>query len=360
MRVGKIICKMYMVRNLSLLRTFSGRATNLLSVTRNFSSSVPHRVASGGASSAAQTHLSNQGRASPSSHANAAFLSVVGSVHAPRGKSGASGSAPDAWSQAVASASGPDAPLKTMAAYRRILGNANAFKEGDRTVGVASLTEESRREARELLGRTTLGTVDAHPVFTDEQFLLCNEVDETVRAAMRDWSLNDLKRFVLSASHDEVQAAMKGLSSDVIGCLVRLMTNEELIALGSRIFNVVPGTQIGAKGYLGARIQPNSPTDLPEDIIWQCFSGFSYAVGDVMLGTNPVSSDPASVARVELALKDVIHTFGLQDTLPHCVLAHIDVQAEAEKAHPGATALWFQSIAGSDVQTYKNILILLI
>ncbi len=34
--------------------------------------------------------------------------------------------------------------------------------------------------------------------------------------------------------------------------------------------------------------------------------------------------------------------------MPHCVLSHIDVQAEVERERPGSTALWFQSIAGSD------------
>ena len=54
--------------------------------------------------------------------------------------------------------------------------------------------------------------------------------------------------------------------------------------------------EIGAKGYLGARVQPNSPTDDVDDIRWQVFDGWSYAVGDVVLGTNPVSSD-AGVGR---------------------------------------------------------------
>ncbi len=110
----------------------------------------------------------------------------------------------------------------------------------------------------------------------------------------------------------------------------------------------MPGSQIGAKGYLGARIQPNSPTDNVADIQWQVFDGWSYAVGDVVLGTNPVSSDPNSVAAIERTLHDLLMTFDLVNVLPHCVLSHIDVQAEAEKLLPGGTGVWFQSIAGSD------------
>ena len=84
------------------------------------------------------------------------------------------------------------------------------------------------------------------------------------------------------------------------------------------------------------------------DIQWQVLNGWAFAVGDVLLGTNPVSSEPESVVAVERALKQLLEVFELTDVLPHCVLAHIDVQAEVERREPGSTALWFQSIAGSD------------
>ena len=132
---------------------------------------------------------------------------------------------------------------------------------------------------------------------------------------------------------------MPGLSSDVIACVVKLMSNDDLIAVGRKVFNPLPGSNIGASGYMGARIQPNSPTDDPEDIVMQVLDGWSYAVGDVVLGTNPVSSDVDQVAAIELALRDLLATFELEDVLPHCVLAHVDVQAQVEEKFPGSTAL---------------------
>jgi ethanolamine ammonia-lyase large subunit len=99
---------------------------------------------------------------------------------------------------------------------------------------------------------------------------------------------------------------------------------------------------------MGARIQPNSPTDAPEDIVWQVFNGWSYATGDVVVGTNPVSDSIENILAIQNALKDVIITFGLQDVIPWCVLAHIDKQHEVELKNPGSTALWFQSLAGVD------------
>lgn len=141
---------------------------------------------------------------------------------------------------------------------------------------------------------------------------------------------------------------MPGLSSDVIACLVKLMSNDELTAVGQKVFNPLPDSNIGAKGYMSARVQPNSPTDHIDDIVWQVFSAWSYAVGDLVLGTNPVSSTVESVSAIELALYDLITTFNLEDTLPNCVLSHIDVQAQAEALHPGTTGIWFQSLAGTD------------
>ena len=78
------------------------------------------------------------------------------------------------------------------------------------------------------------------------------------------------------------------------------------------------------------------------------FDGFSYATGDIVIGTNPVDSQVESVATVEKALKDVVDTFKLQDIVPWCVLSHIDVQAEVANKYPGSVATMFQSLAGTD------------
>ncbi len=232
--------------------------------------------------------------------------------------------------------------------YRRMVGAANPFKEGDGIVGVAAPDEAIRQLARRLLSRTSLGRIDAHPLFEDDLYRRTLEArDAEATARTIGWTLGQLHGFLLSASEEEIKAVRPGLSSDVIACVVKLMSNDELATVGRKIWNPLPGSHIGARGYLGARIQPNSPTDNVDDIVWQVFDGWSYGVGDVVLGTNPVSSDPESVARVEAALHDLVATFGLESVLPHCVLSHIDIQAEVEKAHAGTTGVWFQSLAGS-------------
>ncbi len=230
--------------------------------------------------------------------------------------------------------------------YRQILGAANAFKEGDLTLGIAAASEDSRSNARILLSQTKVGDLNTHIIFEDDIWKLIRNTT-SLNPELEQMTMGDLKQFVLTKSDEDIKAFIPGLTSDVIGCLVKLMSNEELIRVGQKVFNPLPNSKIGSKGYMSARIQPNSPTDNIEDITWQVFDAWSYGVGDLLLGTNPVSSEPASVAKIEAALFDIIATFDLQEILPNCVLSHIDVQAQVEEKQPGTTGVWFQSLAGT-------------
>jgi len=233
--------------------------------------------------------------------------------------------------------------------FRQMLGAANEFKEGDEIIGVAAINPTARKYSRQLLCHTTIQQIDSHPQQSDDLFELINAaIESAVQQEIAAWTIGDLKKYLLQEPESAIHEIRRGLSSDVIACVVRLMTNDELTSVGSKVFNPLPGSRIGAKGYMGARIQPNSPTDHPDDIRWQVFNAFAFAVGDVLVGTNPVSSEADSVIAVQQVLQDLLVTFGINDVLPHCVLSHIDIQAEAERTVPGSTELWFQSIAGND------------
>jgi ethanolamine ammonia-lyase large subunit len=233
--------------------------------------------------------------------------------------------------------------------YQQVIGAANTYKEGDEAVGVAASDDASRQNARALLANTKVGDLHDNPLFVDnQQKLIWATTDAAKLKQVRAWTMGQLKEFILTSSEPEIKAMMGGLNSDVIACVTKICSNDELIAIGQKVFNPLPGRMVGARGYMGARIQPNSPTDNIDDIVWQTFDAFSYAVGDVVIGTNPVDSELDNITNVEKGLRDVVHTFGLEDVIPWCVLSHIDVQAEVEKKHPGVTALWFQSLAGVD------------
>lgn len=230
--------------------------------------------------------------------------------------------------------------------FRKILGAANEFKEGDEALGVAANGPEEQQQARELILHTSLADFHQHIIFQDDlQALILQTTEENEE--IQSWTFGTLKKFILSKPEEEIKAIMPALSSDVIACLVKTMSNEELIMVGQKIFNPLPNSKIGSKGYMSARIQPNSPTDHVDDISWQVFDAWSYAVGDLLLGTNPVSSEVESVAKIEATLLDILRTFELEQTMPNCVLAHIDVQAAVEEQQPSTTGIWFQSLAGT-------------
>ncbi len=230
--------------------------------------------------------------------------------------------------------------------YKRIVGAAAPFKEGDEKIGLAAADSSTREQARQLLANTEIWKMHQTPLYKDNvQAYIWKTVDLAQYEKVKDWTLKDLKKFLLNNSEKKIKSIMFGLNSDVIANVTKLMSNEELIKIGQKVFNPLPNSTIGAKGYLSARIQPNSPTDHPRDIQWQVFDGFSYSVGDIVLGTNPVDSTVNNITRIEYALKDIRDTFNL-DFFPHCVLSHIDVQHDVEQTNPGSTAIWFQSLAG--------------
>ena len=233
--------------------------------------------------------------------------------------------------------------------YRQIIGAANAFKEGDQAIGVGADDNTSRENSRKLLANTKIKDITEHPLLNDSLYkFIAKSVDAAQYEKIKDWTMGQMKTFLLTKPEAEIKAVMYGMNSEVVGCLPKLMSNQELIAVDKKIFNPLPGTKIGAKGYLSARIQPNSPTDDPEEIVWQTFDGFSYAVGDLVIGTNPVDGTKENVMKVEEALKDVVEAFKLKGIIPWCVLSHVDVQGAIFKEKPELVDFMFQSLAGTD------------
>src|SRR5690348_1908773 len=123
--------------------------------------------------------------------------------------------------------------------YRRLLGAANDFKEGDQAIGVAATDETTRSNARALLANTRIRDLYEHPLLVDElQRLIWQTTDQAQYAHVQDWTMGQLKEFLLTASEPDIKGVMFGLTSDTIGCVPKLMDNPELIALGQKIFNV--------------------------------------------------------------------------------------------------------------------------
>ena len=56
---------------------------------------------------------------------------------------------------------------------------------------------------------------------------------------------------LLAATEDSIRQVKNGLTSDGSYCSVKLLTNSQLVALSQKIWNLLPGSKVGSKGYLG-------------------------------------------------------------------------------------------------------------
>ena len=120
--------------------------------------------------------------------------------------------------------------------YRGVLGAASEFKEGDAAIGVAAPDEATRQLARTLLGNTRISDLLAHPVHQDAISAYADAaVDDTVQREVADWTMSRLRSFLLESDEQQIRHIMPGLASDVISSVVKLMSNDELIAVSRKI-----------------------------------------------------------------------------------------------------------------------------
>ena len=129
---------------------------------------------------------------------------------------------------------------------------------------------------------------------------------------------------------------MPGLSSDVIACVVKLMSNDELIAVGRKVFNPLPGIEHRRAGATWARASsPTRRPTIPRTSSCRCSTaGRTPSATSCSAPTRCRATSirwPRSSWRCAICWRPSIS----RTVLPHCVLAHIDVQAQVENEVPG-------------------------
>ncbi len=228
----------------------------------------------------------------------------------------------------------------------RLFSLANAFKEGDLAVG-GTTDDRVREDARQVLLTTTVGEIRRTVL-----------VDDGVTAALersRDRRLDDdldaltiarMKALLLGPGAAAwARAHRDALASEVISALVKVMTNDELSSVARALFNPLDGdgVTIGAPPHFGSRIQPNSPGDDEEEVLFSILEGLSYGCGDVIIGLNPAADDLDTIVRLEQLLEQIVRRLELPTR--YCVLSDIVKQHQAQK-HTRIDVV-FQSLAGT-------------
>jgi ethanolamine ammonia-lyase large subunit len=234
---------------------------------------------------------------------------------------------------------------------REVFAKANEEKSGDSLAGIAAESVAERIAAKAVLAEITLGDIRNHPLIPPERDEVSRViealVDEAEYARIKDWSVAHLREWLLDGrTHsEEICRVRNGLTSEMIAAVAKLMSNLDLVHAAAKLrVSATANTTIGLNGRLGARLQPNHPTDSVAGILASTRAGLAYGVGDAVIGVNPVNDTVDSVTHVLEALAQFVSEWAVPTQT--CVLAHITTMMKVA-AQGTPFGLMFQSLAGT-------------
>ena len=234
---------------------------------------------------------------------------------------------------------------------KEVLAKANEFRSGDELAGVSALTAEERVAAKAVLAEVKLSDLRNNPVVPYEEDevtrIIQDDVNEKIYEEIKNWTVSELREWILDLKTDGamIHRISKGLTSEMVAAVAKLMGNMDLVAAASKIrVKKFCNTEIGGDNILAVRLQPNHTTDDPDGIMLSTYEGLAYGMGDALIGLNPVDDSVDSVKRVLERFHEIKTKWEIPTQI--CVLAHVTTQMEAvRKGAP--TDLIFQSIAGT-------------
>ncbi len=229
---------------------------------------------------------------------------------------------------------------------RQTLVLANSFKEGDLLVG-GTVDDHVRQDARRALGAISLADIRHTTLIEDGvSEALTRSLDRSLQAALDPLTVAQLTERLLAPDGPQwVRRYRDGLTSEAIAAAAKVMTGDELSSVARGLFNPLPGdaVTVGAPLHFGSRIQPNSPGDNEEEILFSILEGLAHGCGDVIIGLNPASDDLETIVSLEKLLREVVER--LQLPTRYCVLSDLPKQHRALQRT--SVDVGFQSLAGT-------------
>jgi ethanolamine ammonia-lyase large subunit len=235
---------------------------------------------------------------------------------------------------------------------RTLLARATPARSGDSLAGLSAGSAEERVAAQMTLADLPLTTFLSEAVVPYEQDEVTRLVIDTHDAqafrpvahltvgAFREWLLSH------EVTSETLAALAPGVTPEMAAAVSKLMRSQDLV-LVARKCQVITRFRntLGLPGRLSTRLQPNHPTDDPRGIGASIIDGLLYASGDAVIGINPASDSPQTVA----TLLHMVDALRQRYAIPtqSCVLAHVTTTLEVMRR--GAPVdLVFQSIAGTE------------
>lgn len=234
-----------------------------------------------------------------------------------------------------------------------VLARATPLRSGDVLAGCAAGSDTERVAARMVLADLPLS------VFLEEQVVPA-ESDDVTRlilethgkeafAQVSGLTVGSLREWLLDAAARRDTAALTavapGLTPEMVAAVSKIMRNQDLIAVAAAT-EVVTGfrTTMGLRGRLATRLQPNHPTDDPSAIAASILDGLLLGSGDALIGINPASDNPRTVADLLRLVDDVRLRYEIPTQ--SCVLTHVTTTIDLIEAGLPVD-LPFQSIGGT-------------
>lgn len=234
---------------------------------------------------------------------------------------------------------------------REVLAKASEKKSGDSLAGIGATSKLERVAAKEVLRNLTIADLRNHPAVPYEidfvTRIIQDDIDETIYEKVKTWTIEALRHWILDEKTTGMDLLLvsKGLTSEVIAAVAKLMSNLDLIYASKKIpVKATCNTTIGGESIFASRLQPNHPVDDPKGANASLLEGLSYGIGDAVLGLNPAIDTVESTSTIWELLMDVKEKYEIPTQT--CVLSHVTTQMEALR-RGGKADLCFQSLAGS-------------
>jgi ethanolamine ammonia-lyase large subunit len=235
---------------------------------------------------------------------------------------------------------------------RELLAKASPLRSGDQLAGITAATQEERVAARFALADMPLAAFLAGsvvPYESDEVTrLIFDTHDRAAFAAISSFTVGQFRDWLLSsaATTQSLATLAPGVTPEMAAAVSKLMQAQDLISVAQKIRVVTKfRSTVGLPGRLSTRLQPNHPTDDPAGIAASIVDGLSLGSGDAVIGINPATDNPATVATLLRLIDFVREKYSIPTQ--SCVLAHLTTQMAA--LQQGAPVdLLFQSIGGTE------------
>lgn len=242
--------------------------------------------------------------------------------------------------------------MYSFSSVKEVLAKANERKSGDTLAGLGADSDLERVAAKVVLADMTVGEITENPVVPyDEDSvtrIILDDLDRDIYEKVKGVAIGDLREWILDncRTSEELLTLSKGLSSEVIAAVCKLMSNLDLMYASSK-FEITAhcNTTIGRRGTFSSRLQPNHPTDSVKGVTSSLLEGLSYGIGDALFGLNPAVDTEESTVDILNLFNDVKTRLEIPTQI--CVLSHITTQMKA-LGHGAPMDLCFQSIAGSE------------